>query len=160
MTTSTRTASTTLTTSPRLFSTQDITSPQPLSALWWNTNAPPSEQTPACPSYLTYAAHHPKELANLSTPDSLFIRKTWPEVRSLIAANRLDQFTRVPSELRQYRRWTERVVKQYGSMLRFIVEERLGWGGEVGLGVANGGRFGCKGMCIPSSILFFFLFFA
>jgi hypothetical protein len=126
------------------------TTPTSLSTLWWNTNLPPAEQTPICPSYLVYATHHQKERSNLATPDALFTRKTWPEVRSLIAANRLDQFTRVPSELRQYRKWTEGVVREYGSMMRFILEERLGWGKEVG--VSREGRFASKG----NSILFRF----
>lgn len=122
MATRTATASST-TTSPRLLSlpsktsskllttpthTPTSNSTQPaLSTLWWNLSLPPDLHTPTCPSYLLYAVHHPKELSNLTTPDALFTRKTWPEVRSLIAANRLDQFTRVPSELRQYRKWTE-----------------------------------------------------
>jgi hypothetical protein len=124
------------------------TTPTSLSTLWWNTNLPPAEQTPVCPSYLIYATHHQKERSNLATPDALFTRKTWPEVRSLIAANRLDQFTRVPSELRQYRKWTEGIVREYGSMMRFVLEERLGWkeGGEIGLE----GRFGEKGTPVYS----------
>jgi len=158
MATRTATASST-TTSPRLLSLPSTTSSkllttpthtptsnstQPaLSTLWWNLSLPPDLHTPTCPSYLLYAVHHPKELSNLTTPDALFTRKTWPEVRSLIAANRLDQFTRVPSELRQYRKWTEGVVNRYGSMMRFILEERLGWkeGGEMR---QRDGRFACQ----------------
>ena len=124
--------------------------PASLSTLWWNLSLPAHAQTPTCPSYLLYATHHPKELKNLSTPDALFTRQTWPQVRSLIAANRLDQFTRVPSELREYRKWTEGVVREYGSMMRFILEERLGWKGEIGTGE---GRFGRKGMVATSNSL-------
>jgi hypothetical protein len=148
----TRTA-TTATTSPRLLTSPPTTSPRllttpnPASTAWWNTNLPPAEQTPTCPSYLLYATHHQKERSNLATPDALFTRKTWPEVRSLVAANRLDQFTRVPSELRQYRKWTEKIVREHGSMMRFILEERLGWAGSKG---EVEGRFGCKGTAIHS----------
>lgn len=143
----TETTTTTTTTTPRLL-TPTSTTPLP-TTLWWNTNLPPLETTPTCPSYLLYATHNPKERANLSTPDALFTRKSWPQVRCLIAANRLDQFTRVPSELRQYRRWTEGVVREYGSMMAFILKERLGWDlNEKGMGVGagDGRRFGCKGM--------------
>lgn len=126
-----------------------------LSALWWNTNLPPSDHTPACPAYLTYALTHPKERANLSTLDADFKRLTWPEVRAHVAANRLDQFTRVPSELRRYRQYTEKLVREYGSVMRFVLDERLGWRDSR----AGEGRFGCEGMyCFFPCVLFLSLF--
>ena len=127
-----QTLTTTTTTTPT------PSSPKPsLSTLWWNTNLPPTDHTPACPPYLTYALTHPKERANLSTLDADFKRLSWPEVCSHVAANRLDQFTRVPSELRRYRQYTEKLVREYGSVMRFVLDERLGWrDGGVG-----GGRF-------------------
>jgi hypothetical protein len=43
----------------------------------------------------------------------------------------------VPSELRRYRQYTEKLVREYGSVMRFVLDERLGWrDGECG-----GGRF-------------------
>lgn len=136
----TPTPTTTITTSPQ---PQSPSSTPPLSTLWWNTTLPPSQHTPTCPTYLLYAHSHAKERANLSTPDSQFERQSWPAVRALVAANRLDKFTRVPSELRRYRMWMEGVVREYGSVMRFVLDERLGWGeGEVGK--AEGG-FGNEG---------------
>ena len=41
--------------------------------------------------------------------------------------NRVDRFHRVPSELRRYRQFTHRLVKEYGSIMNFIVDERLQW---------------------------------
>jgi hypothetical protein len=41
--------------------------------------------------------------------------------------NRVDKFHRVPSELRRYRQFTHRLVKEYGSILNYIVNERLQW---------------------------------
>jgi hypothetical protein len=41
--------------------------------------------------------------------------------------NRVDRFHRVPSELRRYRQFTHRLVKEYGSIMNFIVNERLQW---------------------------------
>jgi hypothetical protein len=41
--------------------------------------------------------------------------------------NRVDKFHRVPSDLRRYRQFTHRLVKEYGSILNFIVNERLQW---------------------------------
>jgi hypothetical protein len=115
-----------------------------LSTLWWNTNLPSAEHTPACPPYLTYALSHPKERANISTLDADFKRLTWPEVRAHVVANRLDQFTRVPSELRRYRQYTEKLVREYGSVMRFVLDERLGWRDSR----AGEGRFADEGMCL------------
>ena len=98
-----------------------------LSSLWWNVNLPSYEQTPVCPTYLAYAFAHPKERANLSTLDTDFTRQTWPQVRAYVEANRLDQFVRVPSDLRRYRQWTEKLIAEYGSVMRFVLDERLGW---------------------------------
>lgn len=123
--------------------------PQSPSTHWWNTNLPPSRRTPTCPSYLLYALHQPKELANLSTPDALFVRQSWPEVRANVAANRLDKFVRVPSELREYRRETERLEREWGSVMRFVVEARLGWG-EEDFRRGGEGRFGGKGVYLSS----------
>jgi hypothetical protein len=39
----------------------------------------------------------------------------------------VDLFHRVPSELRRYRQFTHRLVKEYGSIMNFIVNERLRW---------------------------------
>jgi len=127
MTSTTSQTLTTTTLSPILPSSPKTPSNTPLSTLWWNTNLPPHDHTPACPPYLTYALTHPKERANLSTLDADFKRLTWPEVRAHVAANRLDQFTRVPSELRRYRQYTEKLVREYGSVMRFVLDERLGW---------------------------------
>ena len=136
MTSTTSQTLTTTTLPPILPSSPNLPSTS-LSTLWWNTNLPPHDHTPACPPYLTYALTHPKERANLSTLDADFKRLTWPEVRAHVAANRLDQFTRVPSELRRYRQYTEKLVREYGSVMRFVLDERLGWrDGGVG-----GGRF-------------------
>lgn len=39
----------------------------------------------------------------------------------------MDSFHRVPSELRRYRQFTHRLEKEYGSIMNFIVNERLQW---------------------------------
>ena len=41
--------------------------------------------------------------------------------------NRVDLFRRVPSDLRKYRLHTHRLVKEYGSIMNFVVNERLQW---------------------------------
>lgn len=41
--------------------------------------------------------------------------------------NRLDLFQRVPSELRLYREYCHQLVERYGSVMDFVMRERLGW---------------------------------
>jgi hypothetical protein len=42
-------------------------------------------------------------------------------------SGRVDLFHRVPSDLRRYRQFTHRLQKEYGSIMNFIVNERLQW---------------------------------
>lgn len=137
-------------------SSQTLTTPTPaptqphaptdISTLWWNTNLPASQHTPACPSYLLYALDHAKERANLSTLDADFVLQPWPQVRANVAANRLDQFVRVPSDLRRYRQYTDKLVREHGSVMRFVLDCRLGWTDSR----AGEGRFGDEGELLDS----------
>lgn len=43
-------------------------------------------------------------------------------------ANQIDRFQRLPSDLRKYLEYTARIKAQYGSVMRFVVKERLRWG--------------------------------
>lgn len=139
-------------------SSQTITAPTPsptttdLSSLWWNTNLPSSQHTPACPSYLLYAFDHAKERNNLSTLDADFTLQPWPQVRAKVAANRLDQFVRVPSDLRRYRQYTEKLVREYGSVMRFVLDQRLGWTDSR----AGEGRFEDEGEFVAKCFLPFY----
>ena len=45
-------------------------------------------------------------------------------------SNRIDQFQRIPSELRKYLEWSLKIKREYGSFVDFVVKERLGWGGD------------------------------
>ena len=45
----------------------------------------------------------------------------------MTGTNRVDKFQRKPSELRRYRQFTYQLVKDYGSIMDFIVNERLKW---------------------------------
>lgn len=45
-----------------------------------------------------------------------------------LGTNRIDRFQRVPSDLRKYLEYKERIVALHGSILRFIIKERLQWG--------------------------------
>jgi hypothetical protein len=42
--------------------------------------------------------------------------------------NRIDQFQRVPSDLRKYLEYMFHIKQKYGSVMSFVIKERLGWG--------------------------------
>lgn len=46
--------------------------------------------------------------------------------------NRIDAFQRLPSDLRKYLEFTARIKLKYGSVVRFVVKERLRWGNGEG----------------------------
>ncbi|KAK5165875.1 uncharacterized protein LTR77_008798 [Saxophila tyrrhenica] len=103
---------------------------------FWNINVPPSQHTTDCPSYLRYAFKNDKDRQILSTPDSEYRRQSWQEVQQIIHDNRLDLFLRVPSDLRRYREYCEKLVEQYGTVMSFVMKERLRWGDVVAKGKA------------------------
>lgn len=94
---------------------------------FWNTNLPPRLHTLSCPAYLTYAFDNAKDRRILATPDTAYRRQTWPEIREFIRQHRLDLFQRVPSDLRRYRQYSAQLVSQYGSVMDFVMSERLKW---------------------------------
>ncbi|KAK5122549.1 hypothetical protein LTR85_003812 [Meristemomyces frigidus] len=94
---------------------------------FWNVNIPASFHTAECPDFLQYAFENDKDRAILSTLDADYHRQTWPEVRQFILDNRLDMFQRVPSDLRRYREYNAKLTKDYGSVMQFVLQKRLGW---------------------------------
>lgn len=94
---------------------------------FWNVNVPVSEQTEECPEFLRYAFENEKDRGILSTPDDQYRRQTWQDVQQLIRDNRLDLFMRVPSELRLYREYCAKLIQDYGSIMKFVMQERLRW---------------------------------
>lgn len=46
----------------------------------------------------------------------------------IAGTNRIDRFHRVPSDLRKYLEYTTKIKAKYGSVMRFVVKERLHWG--------------------------------
>ncbi|KAI5367208.1 hypothetical protein Slin14017_G022440 [Septoria linicola] len=95
--------------------------------LFWNVNVPASQHTDNCPPYLQYALENAKDRGILSTPDAQYLRQSWSDVCSFVEENRLDLFQRVPSELRLYREYCSKLVQTHGSVMDFVVKERLGW---------------------------------
>ncbi|ROT40127.1 hypothetical protein SODALDRAFT_358647 [Sodiomyces alkalinus F11] len=98
----------------------------PIPALpYWQVNVPPEERSDECPEALQHLSA--KDVGILSTPDDAYNSQTWPEVRQLVAENRLDLFQRVPSELRRYRIFVHEVMEEHGSVMNFILGQRLHW---------------------------------
>ena len=50
-------------------------------------------------------------------------------LRRTSGANRIDRFQRLPTDLRKYLEYTSQIKARYGSVMRFVVKERLRWGG-------------------------------
>jgi hypothetical protein len=63
-------------------------------------------------------------------------------------SDRVDRFHRKPSELRRYRAFTYRLVNDYGSIMNFIVNERLQWESME----PKGRPFQFDGTCIPTNM--------
>jgi hypothetical protein len=108
-----------------------------ISVAYWNVNVPPHLQTAACPPSLSNLSE--KDRGILATPDADYHVQTWDEVRQVVRDNRLELFQRVPSELRRYRGYVYHLVQRYGSVARFILQERLGWDAPVKPSRVNGG---------------------
>lgn len=94
---------------------------------FWNVNIPSESHTKDCPDFLQYAFENDKDRMILSTLDADYQRHSWPDVQQLIIDNRLDLFERIPSDLRRYREYCAHLVKEYGSVMNFVMQERLGW---------------------------------
>ena len=81
-----------------------------------------------------------KDHAQLSTPDDQFVRLSWHAVITLIREDRIEELKRVPSDLRRYILWCERVRRDFeGGVMGFMLRERLCWDGG-GEGVVERAR--------------------
>ncbi|KAI0972630.1 hypothetical protein F4678DRAFT_45957 [Xylaria arbuscula] len=92
---------------------------------YWQVNVPENERTEECPDFLRTLSD--KDRGIISTPDREHHVNTWSEVQKLIQDNRLDLFQRVPSELRKYLEYTWKLKQDYGSVMDFILTQRLHW---------------------------------
>jgi hypothetical protein len=92
---------------------------------YWQVNVLADQRSAECPDFLTDA--NEKDQKILATPDPEFCRLSWPEVQELIQTNRIDLFQRVPSDLRRYKAYTAKLKQQYGSVMNFVMAERLKW---------------------------------
>lgn len=103
---------------------------------YWQVNVPPEEREDECPPYLLSAQGKDAEI--LGTPDSEYQRMSWPELQGHIAKNRLDIFQRTPIELRRYFAFNYKIKMKYGSVMNFVLGEKLHWKHPI---VADGKPF-------------------
>ncbi|KAG9194422.1 hypothetical protein G6011_04457 [Alternaria panax] len=92
---------------------------------FWLVNVPSDQWPSECPDFLRDIIE--KDKAIIGTPDQDYKALTWDQVRDIVESNRVDKFHRMPSELRRYRQFTHRLERDYGSIMNFIVNERLKW---------------------------------
>ncbi|GAP87291.1 hypothetical protein SAMD00023353_2701230 [Rosellinia necatrix] len=92
---------------------------------YWHVNVPDDQRAAECPEFLRTV--NAKDLGIITTPDSEYRLSTWPEVQKLILTNRIDLFQRVPSELRKYLEYTWKLKRDHGSVMDFILTQRLRW---------------------------------
>lgn len=92
---------------------------------YWHYNIPEDQRTDECPKFLQNL--NDKDTGIISTPDSEFHIFSWDRVSEIAKTNRLEQFLRVPSELRRYLAFTHGLAKRYGSVGKYIINERLQW---------------------------------
>ncbi|KAK6501721.1 hypothetical protein TWF481_009549 [Arthrobotrys musiformis] len=69
----------------------------------------------------------PKDQEILNTPEHLFTPHTWSNLQSIISQNSLEDLKRRPGDLRRYLEWGATTRQQYGSVLKYILSERLLW---------------------------------
>lgn len=112
---------------------------------FWLMNIPRNQWPNQCPEFLINSSERDKRI--MSVPNDQYQRATWEEVQEYIRSlnlshkgsrkccwsistkgtNRLERFTRLPSDLRRYREYIYKLKRQYGAVTNFIVEERLQW---------------------------------
>jgi hypothetical protein len=63
----------------------------------------------------------------LSLTDADFTPHTWTNLAHLISTNQLDELKRWPSALKAYLAWTAHVKEKYGSVMAYLLSQRLFW---------------------------------
>jgi hypothetical protein len=63
----------------------------------------------------------------LSLTDAEFTPHSWSNLGHLISENRLEELKRWPSALKAYLAWTAHVKEKYGSVMEYLLHQRLFW---------------------------------
>ncbi|KAK7714356.1 hypothetical protein SLS64_004456 [Diaporthe eres] len=107
---------------------------------YWQINIPPEDRQEKCPEFLRDISD--KDIGIISTPDDEYRVQTWQQVVDIIHTGRLADFQRWPSELRRYRQYTWDLKRAHGSVMNFMLKQRLGWSEPV---VSQGSKpFECQ----------------
>ncbi|KAI8941298.1 hypothetical protein NX059_002526 [Plenodomus lindquistii] len=69
----------------------------------------------------------PTDWHQLTLRDSEFTPHSWSDLQHLISTHQLEALTRWPSQLKAYLAWTAHVKQQYGSVMQYLLRERLFW---------------------------------
>lgn len=97
--------------------------PDPLP--YWQVNVPPEDREEKCPEFLRDVSN--KDVGIIGTPNEEYRVQTWQEVVGFIHTDRLADFRRWPSDLRRYREYIWELKRAYGSVMNFMLKERLCW---------------------------------
>lgn len=68
-----------------------------------------------------------KDKIILDTPDHLYTLISWDAAVRIVEENRLADLTRLPSQLKKYLAWCQRVREEHGSVQAYILKERVRW---------------------------------
>lgn len=96
---------------------------------YWQVNIPPQNREEDCPEFLRHISE--KDIRIIGTPDEEYRVQTWPQVVDIIRTGRLADFQRWPSDLRRYRKYTWELKRNHGSVMNFMLKERLRWSEPV-----------------------------
>ena len=99
---------------------------------YWNYNLPAGQRTAQCPDFLLNLSDKDRRL--IGSWDCDYKVQDWATVQELVKTNRIDLFQRVPSELRRYRELIFNIVRDYGSVMKFVLRTRLYWDSIVAAG--------------------------
>ncbi|KAI9707961.1 MAG: hypothetical protein M1820_004380 [Bogoriella megaspora] len=92
---------------------------------YWQVNVPIPQREQVCPDFLADA--NEKDRGILSTRDEDYHYQEWSEVQHFIKTNHIELFQRLPSDLRRYKEYTSKIKREYGSVMNFVLKERLRW---------------------------------
>lgn len=101
---------------------------------YWQVNVPEDKRTEECPEYLKDM--NEKDIGILSTWDEDYERMSWPHVVDMIDNGRIDEFQRIPSDYRLYKEYSAKLKKEQGSVMDYILSERVGWTDQKAKGEA------------------------
>ncbi|KAH9865488.1 hypothetical protein J1614_009072 [Plenodomus biglobosus] len=69
----------------------------------------------------------PTDWHQLSLRDADFTPHSWENLQHLISTQQLEALTRWPSQLKAYLAWTKHVKEKYGSVMAYLLTQRLFW---------------------------------